>query len=298
MKKKALVVFGTVVLATVAVTFLTAAKVNHKSDYTQETLTFNNATTTAASPLSTNSNDVSAASSQSNIKVQSKNILKTTVPENRVVYLVKAVDFNSAREVTEQLKRLEKQDSHSPIYLLIDSPGGSVIDGATIIAQMQASKAPVNTVCTRLCASMAAMIHSYGAKRYSLDQALLMYHPASFGTQGQLPNMLSLLKSLQRFIDKMNANIISRSKIGKDAFDKAVAYEIWIDSEDALEAGFIDGIINLNVPNMPSSADGELQENQTRPGPLPTKSNNIQVEAFNPNMFKMIWNGKLPYGQY
>ena len=169
----------------------------------------------------------------------------------RVVWFTTDFNFGSVANAVEQLKKLESESSE-PIYLLLDSPGGSVFDGATLISQMEAS---IYTVCTRLCASMAAMTHSYGAKRLILDRAILMYHPASGGVQGQVPNMVSLLKSITRYIDRMNANIVGRSNLNREEYERLVAYEIWIDSEDSVKKGLSDEIVSLDVTNRPLSLD-------------------------------------------
>lgn len=191
-----------------------------------------------------------------------KEVLKQTISDKRVVYLNDEVNYGTSQALVEKLKQLEAQSS-DPIYMLIDSPGGSVPDGAAVISQMEASKAPVYTVCTRLCASMAAMIHSYGHKRYALDRAILMYHPATAGAQGQVKNIMSLFKTLDRYINKMNANVIKRSKIGKAEYESLVAYELWIDAEDALQRGLIDSIVNLNV-SAGKSTLGESQDENRR----------------------------------
>lgn len=179
-----------------------------------------------------------------------KQIIKQKINKKRVVYFNQEVTPESVTEAVSQLKALDAESS-DPIYLLIDSPGGSVLDGGMLISQMEASKAPVHTVCTRLCASMAAMFHSYGKQRYSLDRAILMYHPASGGAQGQIPNMLSLLGTIQLYVDRMIANVVSRSKIPKSEFDSRIAYEVWKDAEDSLKSGLIDGIVSLNVDSIP-----------------------------------------------
>jgi ATP-dependent Clp protease protease subunit len=188
-----------------------------------------------------------------------KSVIKLSAPKSRVVYFYSDFNQQSVKEAVSKLKELEAK-SNDRILLLINSPGGSVIDGAELISQMESSKAPVDTVCMKLCASMAAMTHSYGAKRYSLDRAILMYHPASGSASGQVPNMLSLLKTITRYVDKMNANVVNRSKISKTEFESLVAYELWIDSEDALSKGFIDGIVNINVDHEPEELDEEEPE--------------------------------------
>ena len=184
-------------------------------------------------------------------QLSSKTVLKLKVNKSRVVFLNEVVTQQSSERITNELKALESK-SNEPIYLLIDSPGGSVLDGTEVISQMEASTAPVYTVCTRLCASMAAMIHSYGTRRFAEDRAILMYHPASGAAEGQVPNMVSQLTTLTRYTDKMVANIVARSKVTKDEYNKLTAYELWIDSEDSLQKGLIDGIVQVNIPTHPA----------------------------------------------
>lgn len=219
--------------------------------------------------------------SNNELVTTNKAVLKQEVSDKRVVYLNEEVSYGQSQALAQKLKELEAQ-SLEPIYMLIDSPGGSVIDGATVISQMEASKAPIYTVCTRFCASMAAMIHSYGHKRYSLDRALLMYHPATAGSQGQIKNMVSFLKTLDRYANKMTANIIKRSKISEAEFESLVSYELWIDSEDALQRGLIDGIVNLNVSAGKSSLGEQQDEARRRLHAVPGKATGFTFEMFAP----------------
>lgn len=245
---------------------------------------------TVSTPTATG-NIIDDLKNKENGEASAKEVLKfNNVDKNRVVYLNSDVNYYSMKEATNKLKELEKK-SLDPIFLLIDSPGGSVIDGATLTSQMQASKAPVYTVCTRLCASMGAIIHSYGHKRYALDAALLMYHPASGGVQGQVPNMVSVLKTITRYIEKMNLNIVSRTdgKLSKQEFDTLVAYEIWIDSEDALEKGLLDGIVSLDIPNQDvknPAAQSEVHEEEVG---CKSKQTPVYFQMIHPYA-KELWN--------
>jgi ATP-dependent Clp endopeptidase proteolytic subunit ClpP len=179
---------------------------------------------------------------------EKKVLSKLNHDPKRIVYFEQEFSEGTVALAVEKLKKLEKE-SNARILLAINSPGGSVVDGAELISQMESSSAPVDTVCLKLCASMAAMTHSYGSKRYALDRAIIMYHPATAGVQGQVPNMVSLLKTLTRYIDKMNSNVVKRSNMSKEEFDALVAYELWIDSEDALKRGLIDAIVTLKAPH-------------------------------------------------
>ncbi len=84
--------------------------------------------------------------------------------------------------------------------------------------------------------------------------------------------MISLLKTVQRLIDKMNSNIYTRAKLSKDSFEKLVSYELWIDSEDATNMGLNDAIVNLNVMNMPDySGSSEAAPQERKPSKSTTK---------------------------
>lgn len=200
-------------------------------------------TETVTVPSSTTSPVVVSNSGQAT----SKTIEKLAVNKDRVLYLDEEVNFPSVTPLIEKLKELNAKSSDD-IFLLLDSPGGSVLDGGMLISEIQASKAHVYTVCTRICASMAAMIHSYGYKRYSLDRAILMYHPASGGAQGQIPNLMSQLTTITKYMDRMVANIVSRGKVNKDELNRRIAYEVWEEAEDGVAEGFNDSIVSLNVP--------------------------------------------------
>lgn len=129
---------------------------------------------------------------------------------------------------------------------MIDSPGGSVVDGSQLISFMEASSVPIHTVCLKLCASMGFVIHQYGKTRLAVDRSFLMAHPASGGTRGQLDNMISQLNALQRYVTKSNNYIATRSGKTLAEFKELWAFEMWKDAEDSKELGFLDNIVSLN----------------------------------------------------
>lgn len=177
-----------------------------------------------------------------------KKIIRLSPPSNRVVYFDSEVTRSSSDVVIQKLKALDT--TTDPVFLLINSPGGDVFAGMSVITQMEGMQAPVYTVCTKVCASMAAFIHQYGTKRYALDRSFLMFHPASGGAEGQLPNMLSMLGTVQRSLDKMNTYIVNKAHITTEEFQKKLAYQLWSDGEDSQRDGFVDELVVItSVPN-------------------------------------------------
>jgi ATP-dependent Clp protease protease subunit len=186
-----------------------------------------------------------------NSKIKISNINNN---KNNTILLEGKIDENSANFVINELNTLAKDNKNKELYLLLSSPGGSVLDGAKIISKMESLQKlgiKVHTICLDLCASMAAVIHSYGTKRLAINRSVLMYHPASGMTAGQLENMLSLLNTLKRYVDKFNNNIVSRSKLSKSEFDQKTAFGFWIDAEDALVSGLVDEIVDITYKPEP-----------------------------------------------
>lgn len=156
-------------------------------------------------------------------------------------------------EVTSSIKslssRINKLNSEGvkEIYLLIDSPGGSVLDGALFISAIQASRVPVYTVCVRLCASMAAYIHQYGTKRLMVDRSTLVFHDASTRFEGNLTRIQSRLLSISIVIDRLVTFVSRRSNLDYSKFNDALKNEIWVDAESAVQLHLADELVYIDV---------------------------------------------------
>jgi len=175
---------------------------------------------------------------------ESKRIEKLSIPSGQVIFVEGQIGPNAAL-IAEDIRK--KSKTNSELYLIIDSPGGSVMDGAMILSAIESSSAKVNTVCAGLCASMAFVIHQYGAKRLAVDRSVLMAHPASAGLQGTLGQMESRLSFINRYVEKMDTHIAARVGMPLEAFKALTVSEYWIDAEDALGKHFVDGIVDVST---------------------------------------------------
>lgn len=192
------------------------------------------------------------------LPVNQKNVQNLTLDDSNVILLNGPI-LDNAASVANDIKDLySKTDT---IYVLINSPGGSVLDGALIVSAIEASPVPVYTVCTQLCASMAAIIHQYGHKRLMVDRSTLMFHNAAGGLQGQMPEMKNRLAYFDRMTMKMDAYIAQKAGITLDKFLLDMSHEFWIDAEDAVEQHYADGVVNIinthTVPVVPAPTPQE-----------------------------------------
>jgi len=170
------------------------------------------------------------------------NIKMVDLSDEKVIHINGPIGRN-ALNVSDAIKLAAR--AGEPIWVLIDSPGGSVIAGAQIISAIESAGVEVNTVCLSLCASMGAIIHQYGTKRYMVDRSFLMFHEASGGVSGTMPQMLSQLNSMNRYINKMIAKIATRAGTSFQELSSKLAAEFWVDAEDSLSLHFSDGTINV-----------------------------------------------------
>lgn len=192
--------------------------------------------------------DNNAKPSESTTKIRHKDLS----PESGRILLLTGEVTNelsplgaSGPLVADKIRLLD--DGHTPIYLLINSPGGSVTAGAEIISAMKASKSPVYTICTELCASMAFMIHQYGKERYMMEYSIIMSQQAAASIQGEVERMHSRLHALEVLTGLLTTPIAARAGITVERYRELVSNELWMSANDATSRGFNDAIVQLKI---------------------------------------------------
>lgn len=168
-----------------------------------------------------------------------------------IVTLYGTVNEASAHQVISAIQAANRDTkNHDPIILYIDSGGGELFAGASIVDAMDASRRPVWTVDVRFAASMAAIIHSYGAKRYMLPRAVLMHHEASGGVEGSPAQMASRLASVSAIVEGFEKHVAKVAHLSLAEFRAREARNWWMLAEDAVKAHLADEIVN--PPQYPS----------------------------------------------
>ncbi len=175
-----------------------------------------------------------------------KQIKYITVDNNQVIRLTGEVGPET-RNIIPQIDKLNDDTSVSEIYLLIDSPGGSIADGAKIVSAIEASPKPIYTVCVGMCASMASIIHQYGKTRFMTDRSMLMFHDASGTVQGHFAQMRTRLAFIDRLFLKMITFAAVRSGADPKEFIINLDRESWVDAEDSTQRHLNDGLVYIHV---------------------------------------------------
>lgn len=171
-------------------------------------------------------------------------------PNNHVVFN-NVVSGNSVSKAIQDLAALETNEE-AEIYLFLDTPGGSVFAGFDLIQYLNGYKKPVHTI-TSFAASMGfQIVQNNRGHRYILSTGTLMSHPMSGGLIGEIGQGLQIdnrHKNLKEIIQFMDTIVVERTK-GKqtlESYVKAYDNELWISGNTAVEAGYADEIVDINI---------------------------------------------------
>jgi ATP-dependent Clp protease protease subunit len=162
----------------------------------------------------------------------------------RIIWVAGVVDDNMSTIVQAQLMFLDSIDNND-ITMHIDSPGGSVKSGLSMVDVMDYINSDIRTINTGMAASMGSILLGAGTKgkRSSLRFSRTMLHQSSGGFEGN--------------IQDAKINMVEWDKLNKTLFELLGSYcgksvetvmndasrDLWLSSKEALEYGIIDEII-------------------------------------------------------
>lgn len=163
--------------------------------------------------------------------------------KNRVILLFDEINNVTSDILVSKIKTMNFLDPKKEITIEINSPGGDVSCGFSIINAIESSKAPIHTIITGQACSMGAMISIVGDKRSMYYNAYWMNHPLS---EGQM-DYLQFIKDRTKFLihlDSMTENLLKTyTKLTKRDLVKISTGELWLAAKECLEKGVVDKII-------------------------------------------------------
>jgi ATP-dependent Clp protease protease subunit len=165
--------------------------------------------------------------------------------KDRIIFINGQVDEHMSRVVTAQLLFLEAQDPRKDIYMYINSPGGSVVDGLAIYDTMQYIKPDVVTLCMGQACSMGSVFLMGGAanKRYILPNARVMIHQVSAGVRGQATDMQIHLEEILKMKKQLTELYVKHTGHKYKKCYDAMERDNFMSPEEALKFKLVDHIV-------------------------------------------------------
>ncbi len=171
----------------------------------------------------------------------------TRLGAERILFLGQEVNDGVANSLVAQMLYLDSEDSSKPIYIYINSPGGSVTAGLAVYDTMKYVKSDVVTICVGLAASMGAFLLSAGTKgkRLALPHSRIMIHQPLGGTsQRQASDIEIEAKEILRIKDMLNHSMADMTGQTFEKIEKDTDRDYFLSASEAKDYGLIDKVIS------------------------------------------------------
>lgn len=171
----------------------------------------------------------------------------TRLSQERIIFLGQEVTDGLANRIVAFLLYLDSEDPNKPIYLYINSPGGSVTAGMAIYDTMQYIKSEIITICVGLAASMGAFLLASGTKgkRLALPHSRIMIHQPLGGTgRRQATDIQIEAKEILRTRQQLNEILAQRTGQTVERIAKDTDRDYFMSPYEAMEYGLIDKVID------------------------------------------------------
>jgi ATP-dependent Clp protease protease subunit len=163
---------------------------------------------------------------------------------DRILWVAGPVNDQMSTVVQAQLMFLDSVENKD-ITMHIDSPGGSVKSGLSMVDVMEYIKSDIATVNTGMAASMGSILLGAGTrgKRYSLRFSKVMLHQSSGGFGGNIQDAKIDFQEWEK-VNKILFDLLGSycDKTPEQVMEDATR-DFWMDSEEAVKYGIIDEII-------------------------------------------------------
>lgn len=165
--------------------------------------------------------------------------------QERQIFLGTGIDADVANIINAQLLYLDSVGTDDDITILVNTPGGSVIDGLSIYDTMNYIASDVSTITVGMAASMGSIIASSGAKgkRFILPHSRFLLHQPLGGCKGQASDIEIEYKEIQYMKEELYKILAENTGQSFDKIYKDADRDFWLTADESVNYGLVDSII-------------------------------------------------------
>lgn len=165
---------------------------------------------------------------------------------HHIYTLNESVNARSSQNAIEALALWHRTDPKCEIEFIINSPGGSVIEGMALfdyLTMLRRAGHKITTTTLGMAASMGGILLQAGDHRVMGKEAYILIHEVAFGAGGKIGEVEDSV-AFSKMIQKRILDILSsRSTMTAKQIDaKWKRKDWWLDSDEALKLGFVDEV--------------------------------------------------------
>ena len=162
----------------------------------------------------------------------------------RIIWVAGEVNDGMSTIVQAQLMFLDSID-HNDITMHIDSPGGSVKSGLSMVDVMEYISSDIRTINTGMAASMGSVLLGAGTKgkRGSLRFSRTMLHQSSGGAMGNIQDARITMLEWEKINDILFDLLGGYCGKTAEQVKTDASRDLWLGAQEALDYGIIDEIV-------------------------------------------------------
>lgn len=167
--------------------------------------------------------------------------------KERRIFLWGPVTDKSCQEVMNRMLYLESIDPGKEIKFYINSPGGMVTSGMSVLDTMNLISSPVATICMGLAASMGSMLLSAGEKgrRFVFPSGRVMIHqPSIGGIYGTASDMEITTEQIVKTRENLAQILADNCGQTLEKVLKDFNRDYWMNAQESMEYGIADGVLS------------------------------------------------------
>jgi len=163
---------------------------------------------------------------------------------DRIIWLSGPVNDRMSTVVQAQLMFLDSINNFD-ITFHVDTPGGSVKSGLSIVDVMNYISSDIVTINTGMAASMGSILLGAGkkGKRYILPNSKVMLHQVSSGASGTIQDMRISISEAEEYNPKLFKMLGEFCDKDPEQIKLDAERDLWMNSEESLNYGIVDEIL-------------------------------------------------------
>jgi ATP-dependent Clp protease, protease subunit len=173
--------------------------------------------------------------------------------KERIIFLGSAINDQVANLIVAQLLFLNHEDADKEIHMYINSPGGQIYAGLSILDTMQQVSNPIYTYAVGVTASFGTVLLAAGSKgfRYALPHATIHMHQPLGGAQGQASDVEIQAREILRLRDSLNKIMAHHTGQTLEVIERDTDRDFYLDAKAAVEYGLVDKVLEPEKKTAP-----------------------------------------------
>lgn len=179
---------------------------------------------------------------------------KTIIKEHNHIYFHSEVNRDAVFELITHIRKAEienivlahklNSDNAIPIFLHINSFGGSVFDAFTAIDVIKSCSIPIYTIIEGATASAGTLMSVVGKKRYIRPNAHMLIHQLSSGFWGKMNEIEDDFANNKHLMEKILDIYKKHASIPRKELSDILKHDLWWDADKCIQYGLVDEIWN------------------------------------------------------